>query len=62
MPVTFDDWYRKQEWRHDPEDDLRVVWDSMRGRLQREDSGNELVTIESWFDTIIGVVRNEYGD
>lgn len=54
--MTFKKWYDQHEWFHDPDEELKEIWD---GLIEKGLSADEVAEV---FDSLHGIIRSEYGD
>ncbi len=54
--MTFELWYASQEWWHEPEEELKAVWDEIVSKGFSNDDAARLI------GSVVSVIRNEYGD
>lgn len=54
--MNFEQWYASQEWWHEPEAELKGVWDALVTKGFSNDEAARLM------DSVVWAIRNEYGD
>jgi polyhydroxyalkanoate synthesis regulator phasin len=54
--MNFEQWYASHEWWHEPEEELKEVWDALVAKGFSNDEAAKLI------GSVVSAIRNEYGD